>query len=497
MELTEVTKFRRAVLTGLAKFTWQGTLPEHVYDILYSVVTEDTQRVRCCVHKERAVLKNRINMALGLNVGLNIVEASKRALTEPANKELPIIDVLPEACDQCPIDKFLVTDACRHCVAHKCMNKCPKKAITIHQNRAYINKTNCIECGMCKKVCPFGAIIEISRPCERSCALNAIHAGADRKAKIDTSKCVQCGSCRSACPFGAIDERSNIVQIIQAIKSGQKVHALLAPSFIGQMGFKVTPAQIVAALKKMGFTAVEEVAVGADMTAIHEAEEFIEKVPARQKYMTNSCCPAFVSLVKKHLPEETSKISTTVSPMVACGRYVKSEYPDAVTVFIGPCIAKKGEARHYSDAIDYVLTFEELACMLEGAEIDPAAIVSEVHTSKASGFGISFPLLKGVQGALNHTLEESDETQVQAHYASGLEACLEDMKKLAAGKLPCQYFEGMACSNGCIDGPGTMAEPGLVSVLLKKYAGEAELKKVYDDNAAVAAVRKVDMEVHQ
>lgn len=184
MELTEVTKFRRAVLTGLARFTWQGTLPEHVYDILYSVVTEDSPRVRCCVHKERAVLKNRINMALGLTVGLNIVEASKIALTEPVNKALPIIDVLPEACDQCPIDKFLVTDACRHCVAHKCMNKCPKKAITIHQNRAYIDKTKCIECGMCKKVCPYGAIIEISRPCERACALNAIHAGADRKAKI-------------------------------------------------------------------------------------------------------------------------------------------------------------------------------------------------------------------------------------------------------------------------------------------------------------------------
>lgn len=151
MELTEVTKFRRAVLTGLARFTWQGTLPEHIYDILYSVVTEDSPRVRCCVHKERAVLKNRINMALGLTVGLNIVEALKIALTEPVNKALPIIDVLPEACDQCPIDKFLVTDACRHCVAHKCMNKCPKKAITIHQNRAYIDKTKCIECGMCKK----------------------------------------------------------------------------------------------------------------------------------------------------------------------------------------------------------------------------------------------------------------------------------------------------------------------------------------------------------
>lgn len=496
MELTEVTKFRRAVLTGLAKFTWQGNLPEHVYDILYNVVTEDTPRVRCCVHKERAVLKDRINMALGLTVGQNIVEASKKALREPVNKELPIIDVLPEACDQCPIDKFLVTDACRHCVAHKCINKCPRKAITIHQDRAYIDKTKCIECGMCKKVCPFGAIIEISRPCERSCALKAIHAGADRRAKIDVSKCVQCGACRSACPFGAIDERSNIVQIIQTIKSGQKVYALLAPSFIGQLGFKVTPAQIVTALKKIGFMGVEEVAVGADMTALHEAAEFLEKVPSRQKYLTNSCCPAFVALVQKHLPAEADKISTTVSPMVACGRYVKSEHPEVVTVFIGPCIAKKGEARRFSDAIDYVLTFEELVCMLEGAGINLLDIAAESYATKASGYGISFPLLNGVQGAVNHSLDEAGETQVQAHYASGLEACLDDMRKLAAGNLPCQYFEGMACANGCIDGPGALAEKGLVSVLLKKYAAEAQQKNIRDDIAAAKAVTKVDMEVH-
>lgn len=495
MELTEVTKFRRAVLTGLAKFTWLGSLPEHVYDILYSVVTEDSQRVRCCVHKERAVLKNRINMALGLTVDLNIVEAARRALVDPVNKELPIIDVLPEACDQCPIDKFLVTDACRHCVAHKCMNKCPKNAITIHQNRAYIDKAKCIECGMCKKVCPFGAIIEISRPCERSCALNAIHAGADRKAKIDTAKCVQCGACRSACPFGAIDERSNIVQIIQAIKAKKKVHALLAPSFIGQLGMKVTASQIIAALKKIGFTQVDEVAVGADMTALHEAEEFIQKVPAKQKYMTNSCCPSFVALVQKHLPEEAAKVSTTVSPMVACGRHIKATDPDAVTVFIGPCIAKKSEARRFADAIDYVLTFEEMSCMLAGAEIDPATIVPEEHITKASGFGISFPLLKGVQGALNHTLEELGEPPVQSHYASGLETCLDDMKKLAAGKLPCQYFEGMACVNGCIAGPGVLAEPALVNLLLKKYAAETSQKKVCDDSVAAAAVKKVAMEV--
>ena len=150
MELTEVTKFRRAVLTGIAKFTWSGNLPEHVYDILYNTVTEDTPRVRCCVHKERAVLKNRIDMALGLQTGINIVDASKKALAEPLDRTLPVIDVLPEACDQCPIDKFLVTDACRHCVAHKCINKCPRKAISIYQNRAYIDKTKCVECGICK-----------------------------------------------------------------------------------------------------------------------------------------------------------------------------------------------------------------------------------------------------------------------------------------------------------------------------------------------------------
>ena len=495
MELTEVTKFRRAVLTGLAKFTWQGTLPEHVYDILYSVVTEDGPRVRCCVHKERAVLKNRINMALGLTVDLNIVEASTRALAEPVNKELPIIDVLPEACDQCPIDKFLITDACRHCVAHKCMNKCPKQAISIHQNRAYIDKSKCIECGMCKKVCPYGAIIEVSRPCERACPLDAITAGADRKAKIDTQKCVQCGACRSACPFGAIDERSSIVQLIQTIKSGQQVYALLAPSFIGQLGFKVTPEQIVAAIKKMGFAGVEEVAVGADMAALHEAEEFMEKVPAQQSFITSSCCSSFVSLIKQHLPEHIDKISTTVSPMVACGRYVKTKYPDAVTVFIGPCIAKKGEARQFADAIDYVLTFEELFCMLEGAGIDPAAVTPEEYATKASGFGISFPLHKGVQGAVAHALQEAGRPEPAMHYASGLEHCLEDLQKVIDGKIRCELFEGMACDRGCIDGPGGLTDPGLVTVLLKKYAAEAQQKKLHDDNEAVEAVKKVDMKV--
>lgn len=495
MELTGVTNFRRAVLTGLAEYTWNDELPKKVYDILANVVTEDMPRVRCCVHKERAVLKNRIDMALGVEVGLNIIHASKKALNEPLNRELPIIDVLPEACDQCPIDKFIVTDACRHCVAHKCMVKCPKKAISIHQNRAYIDKTKCIECGMCKKVCPFGAIIEVSRPCERACVLGAIHAGADRKAKIDPEKCVQCGACRSACPFGAIDERSNMVQVIRDIKAGKKLYALLAPSFVGQLGFKVTPGQVVGALLKAGFTKVEEVALGADLTAVHEAEELQTKLTAGQKYMTSSCCPSFVALIQKHLPHLAENISETVSPMVACGRLVKEQNPDVLTVFIGPCISKKAEARKNLDAIDYVLTFEELSCMLKGAGIDVETIEPVEFESKATSLGKLFPTACGVKNAVVNVLGAERSRKVKTHYAAGLERCFDELKKVNAGDIDCEYFEGMACDRGCMDGPGSVVDYNIVNMLIKKYAAESENKNFDDDTFIKELLEKIDMEV--
>ena len=493
MELTEVTNFRREVLTRISRYAWHDELPERIYDMLDQVVTENTTRVRCCVHKERAVLKNRIGMALGLPMGINIVEAAKIALANPMDDTLPIIDVLPEACDQCPIDKFLVTDACRHCVAHKCMNKCPKDAISIHQNRAYIDKTKCIECGMCKKSCPYGAIIEVSRPCERSCVLGAIHAGADRKATIDTNKCVTCGACRSACPFGAIDERSSILQVIKALKTGQKVYALLAPSFVGQFGFKVTPEQVAAALKQLGFAGIKEVAFGADMAALAEAKELQEKVPDKQQLLTSSCCPSFVDLVHKHLPELAGLVSETVSPMVATGRYLKAVEPDAVAVFIGPCIAKKVEARANRDAIDFVLTYEELACLFAGVGIDPEQLEVTPEGSAATPLGIGFPLAGGVRNAVLDALGEGN--SVETHYARGLENCIRELNKAAKGEVPCSYFEGMACDNGCLEGPGALANYNIVQMLLKQYAHKSACTGLKDNTAAIAAMSKINMEV--
>ena len=234
MELTAVAQLRRMVLEHLSRYTWNNELPDHVYDILQEV-PEYTPRYRCCVYKERAVLKNRIDMALGQECSSNIIEAAKLTLNEPERTDLPIIDVLPAACDQCPIDAYYVTDMCRHCITHKCMNNCPKKAISIIQDRAFIDKTKCIECGRCKQMCPYGAIIEIHRPCVRACAIGAISIGENRKAVIDYEKCVSCGACAKACPMDV--DITKTPNHAECIRCGKCIKSCPTKAICYQYGF--------------------------------------------------------------------------------------------------------------------------------------------------------------------------------------------------------------------------------------------------------------------
>ena len=496
METTQVTGFRRRVLRKIAEFTWNDCLPDRIYDLLYKTVRDDTPRVRCCVHKERAVLKNRIQMALWQPLGLNIINAANAALTGEVDKSLPVMDLLPQACDECPLDSYYVTDVCRHCVQKKCIDQCPKKAISVVNGKAFIDKDECMHCGICRRVCPFKAITEIVRPCLQACGLKALYSGPDKRTVIDRDKCVSCGSCRSACPFGALDERSLIVQVILALKQKKKITALLAPSFVNQLGAKISAGQLMAGLHKVGFTDIVEAAIGADMTALHETEEFLNKVPDKQEYMTSSCCPAFVTLVKKHFPEMTDKISETVSPMIATGRWLKSKDPDALVCFIGPCIAKKTEAIANPDAIDYVLTYEELQCLFEGIGIDLATIEAEPYTPTASTDAMGFPLNRGVQKSVLNLLKKEAPIDAVLDYQDGIGAIKDKLTLLKNGKLNPQpaYIEGMACVNGCIDGPGTMIQPGLARVMVTKLGNTATAKTSDDNQTAVYAITQINME---
>lgn len=491
--VTEIVKLRRKVLTELSRLAFAGKLGNEIDKVLNTVVTEEGPRYRCCVYKERAVLKERIKVALSQPFNIDLATAAKRAINQEISDEVPLIQVMSIACDQCPIDKFFISNACRNCLAHNCISDCPKDAIMVVQNRAYIDKNKCVECGMCKKSCPYGAVIEVSRPCESACGLGAIKAGSDRRAVIDYDKCVECGGCKVACPFGAIVDQSFVIQIIAALKSGKRVHALIAPAFIGQFGVKTAPEQVFSALRRIGFATVSEVTLGADITTYEETKEFMDKVPDKQKFLTTSCCPSFVNMVEKHVPKAQDKISSTVSPMIAAGRAVKAADPESITVFIGPCIAKKGEAKRWSGAIDYVATFEEIACMLIGADInlDDVATDNNEFQQIGSVTASQFAYSGGVAGSVAKELEyQGFPVGVKVHKSSGLKQCRAALLMLEAGRIDSNFFEGMACEGGCIAGPGVLANPKVTGKLVENYAAKAKYEAAGANDKMIETVEK-------
>ena len=494
-ETTELAKIRRNVLIEVSRLAFEDSLSTQIESILTTVVTEDGPRHRCCVHKERAVLRQRINLALSQPMEDKLEEAASHALAgEKSN--MPVINVMPEACDKCPLDKFIVTDACRNCIAHYCMAACPKKAITVLYDRAYIDKTKCVECGMCKKSCHYGAIIEISRPCERACSLQASKAGKERRAKIDYNLCVQCGACKNACPFGAIGERSSIVYLINDLKAKKRVYAMVAPAIIGQFGVKVSIAQVRTAMKKLGFYEMVEVSLGADVVSLEEAQEFVATVPDERPWMTTSCCPAFVGMVEKHLPAFKKYVSTTVSPMAAMAKIVKKQDPEAVVVFVGPCTAKKVEAEQYAE-IDYVLTFEEIAAMMVGGKVNIAEQEGDTFVTTGSADGNGFAKAGGVAKAVADTVASiAPAMEVKAHHAAGLAACKIDLIKLEHEKIDANFFEGMACEGGCVGGPGTLTDCKITGKFLENFAAAASAKTP-QENAIALKHQRQDIHYHR
>lgn len=501
VQVSEVTKIRRRVLTETARLHWQGMLVKKIDGLPEKMTSEHEQRYRCCEFKEKAIYAQRIKLAMGYSLTPEVEKKRLSSLAKTMGQDKALnhrkqVEVIDIACDNCPIDRFFITNACRNCLGHHCQESCRKNAIQIVGNQAYIDQSRCVECGLCLKACKYGAIIEVHRPCESACSVGAIKADQNRKAVIEETACVNCGLCVVSCPFGAISDRSQLLQVIDWLKSEQKVIALIAPAIVGQMGLKEALNPVMNGLKALGFDQVKEVALGADMVALEESTELMQRRQAGERFMLSSCCPAFVDLVRQHRPHLAGSLSSLVSPMVALAHWIKLSSPNAKLVFIGPCIAKKSEALE-SGLVDAVLTFEELAALLVAAEINVAALEDgELENSEASKDGHGFAAAGGLLQAMAGALEGAAEPFVGIN-AQGIPACLEALDALDKGKSFFDFLEGMACDGGCLGGPGALVQAKKTKRLLEVREEKLEIGQSSLNSQAVSASKALGHILHR
>ena len=473
----ELAKLKHEVLTRIAVLAKQNNLTrEELEKIPYEMIQGDIPRYRDNVQHERDVVLERAKLAAGY---LPNGKFSDELID--ISEEKQILYVIKAACDRCPTKKFEVTDACRNCIAHKCKNACNFGAITYVNGRAHIDTTKCKECGMCKKACPYDAIAEDMRPCKRSCPTGAVSFNKyDLCSEINESKCISCGACMAACPFGAIEDKSSIVKIVNELMSNNDIYAVVAPAITGQFNPVIKYGQVKNAILKLGFKDMIEAACGADAVTVHESNEFVERINKGDSYMTNSCCPAFVSYIEKMVPDQSDKISDTVSPMVATGRYIKSKNKDAKVIFIGPCTAKKNECLIASikDSVDYVLTFEELFALLDAFEINPEKC-DEVTVEDGSIFGRGFAIGGGLTASIqNYISEKGIETQFKPVKISGGSEIKKTMIMANTGRINGNFIEGMMCEGGCINGSAKVIPVIKARTNCAKINSQGDIKSV-------------------
>ena len=462
---TKVQHLKYKVLREVARQAWNDTLLENVLDIPEMIVSGKTSTMRCCVYKERAILAERIKLAMGVG--------------KDAHSVIEVIDI---ACDECPAAGYEVTDSCRGCLAHRCEDVCKKGAISFdHNHVAHIDKSKCVECGMCAKVCPYSAIVNRKRPCQVACKVKAISINEDNAASIDRDKCISCGACVYQCPFGAITDKSYILNVIDIIKKSEnnsknKVYAMVAPSISSQFTYAKL-GQVITGLKKLGFFTVIEAALGADMVAKEESKELSEK-----GFLTSSCCPAFVAYIKSEFPDLLPLVSHNPSPMAALAKYIKKTNEDAKVVFIGPCTAKKAEAQldEVKPYVDAVLTFEELQALFDSRDIDITALEEDV-LDNASYFGRIFARSGGLSDAVAQGLKEQGISfELKAAACDGIEECRLALLKKRKNVLDANFIEGMACIGGCIGGAGCLTHGEKNKAEVDKYGREALEKTIGD-----------------
>lgn len=461
---TKVQHLKYRVLREVARFAWNDALLDNILNIPEIIVPGKTPTMRCCVYKERAIVSDRVKLAMG------------------GDKENPnVIEVIETACDECPMGGYEVTNSCRGCLAHRCEDVCRRGAISFdHNHTAHIDKSKCVDCGACAKVCPYTAIINRKRPCESACKIKAISMNEDKAAKINNDKCIACGACVYQCPFGAIMDKSFILDVIDIIKKSEnnskyKVFAVVAPSISSQFTYTKL-GQVITGLKELGFHTVVEAALGADMVAYKESAELAEK-----GFLTSSCCPAFVSYIEKAFPDMLPLVSHNLSPMAEIAKYIKEHDAPCKVVFIGPCTAKKAEVQkeNVKPYVDAAITFEELQALFDSKDIDITTLNQDV-LDNASYFGRIFARSGGLSDAVAQGLKEQNITdfELKAVACDGIEECRTALLKKSKNVLNGNFIEGMACKGGCIGGAGCLTHGEKNKAEVDKYGREAYEKSI-------------------
>ena len=282
-------------------------------------------------------------------------------------------------------------------------------------------------------------------------------------------------------------------------ESAEPTFAMIAPAFVGQFPRAVTPGKLRTAFKRVGFSGMIEVSLFADILTLKEAFEFDRNILTDEDFLlTSCCCPMWIALIRKSYDRLVPHIPPSVSPMVACGRAIKQVCPGARTVFIGPCLAKKSEAREpdIRDAVDYVLTFEETVQMFRSIEMEPEQCEDDLR-DHSSAAGRIYARVGGVSRAVQETVNRihpGRRIPLRALQANGMRECKAVLNDVLEGKLTANFLEGMGCPGGCVGGPRRLVpvEDGIASV--NRYGEKASYRTPIDNPYVIELLRLLGFE---